>query len=113
LLSFACSCFEFMPGALGGTLQACLLRFPRTGLFPRFRGRAGYQFPQSRCPAGVLWIVCAANGRESDERQAERIAKEGQRPLGFVRRYSASISGALPAFINPVHWVERGLKKKQ
>ncbi len=56
-------------------------------------------------------MFCAANGREYAERKAERIAKVGCRPLGFVRRYSASISGALPAFIYPVHGVERGLKK--
>jgi hypothetical protein len=56
-------------------------------------------------------MFCAANGRDGAERQAERIANEVRRPLGFVRRYSASISGALPAFIYPVHRVERGLNK--
>ncbi len=56
-------------------------------------------------------MFCVANGRDGAECQAERIAKEGQRPLGFVRRYSASISGARPAFIYPVHGVERGLNK--
>ena len=55
--------------------------------------------------------VLPANGRDGAECQAERIAKEGQLPLGFVRQYSASIFGELPAFINPVHRVERRLKK--
>ena len=55
-------------------------------------------------------MFCVANGRDGAKRQAERIAKVGCRPLGFVRQYSASISGALPAFISPVHGVERRLK---
>ncbi len=55
-------------------------------------------------------MFCVVNGRDGAECQAERIAKVGCRPLGFVRQYSASIFGALSAFISPVHGVERRLK---
>ena len=35
-------------------------------------------------------MFCAATGRECAQRQAERIAKEGRRPVGFVLQSSGS-----------------------
>ncbi len=53
-----------------------------------------------------------ATGGDGAQRQAERIAKEGRRPLGFVWQYSVSIFGALPAFIYPVQFNGWGLKTR-